>query len=542
MPLDTQFSFNLELAKILPIRAAVTYTGEALVELVGSLKASGSDFLIEEDLATIFGRGKIDSVLENKFQSVVRINSISPLYGGSDIVLNSGPGPTVGRAFKNRFYMASVIQLSFLAWIHEERSLAAALVDCMRIRYEMRLPGAAPEPGYDDIIKTLQVCSSQTSHFHWDTIVNHVKGRLPKSVQFFERNRRENQCNIAMFLPANILLGTMDYLYMVQSLPEDRFILVDRQQGLVPLVVWAHFILSLSVSVEGGPDGVVVFGDSRRPQVVIKWVNGSPDRYSHNYWYTFDAHEVHPQAIYLLDGNGEVLLERSKLLDNGLIKVDGQERHRLSGYGTAFLYRRLCKAQLLADDNALLTETANLAVSNAIAFSRRLRRPLLSTVKADIPRQNHLNVELWRLFKSAEMLFSGLKLDKSTITENSKKIAGFTSADVRFPSAINSWLEQDDDNFLPIQPKDSISAWITELSSWIIAFGQVENIEVCAHLPMVRDTTGSAVIPGISMNLLKSVDMDHRIWMNLILHLMDGNTDTDRGHRSEAVFLESRKG
>ena len=45
---------SLELAKILPVRAAISYSAELLVNLVRELKRSGSDFLVEEDLAAVF--------------------------------------------------------------------------------------------------------------------------------------------------------------------------------------------------------------------------------------------------------------------------------------------------------------------------------------------------------------------------------------------------------------------------------------------------------------------------------------------------------
>ena len=61
VPFTTQFAVSLELAKILPVRAAISYSAESLVKLIRVLKRSGSDFLVEEDLAAIFGRGKIEA-------------------------------------------------------------------------------------------------------------------------------------------------------------------------------------------------------------------------------------------------------------------------------------------------------------------------------------------------------------------------------------------------------------------------------------------------------------------------------------------------
>ncbi len=77
--------------------------------------------------------------------------------------------------------------------------------------------------------------------------------------------------NPLKYLTPNLLLGAMDYFYLVQSLPEDRLVMVDSQLGLVPMIIWAFGILGLTVLVKDSPDGDIVFGKSDNPQVIIKW-------------------------------------------------------------------------------------------------------------------------------------------------------------------------------------------------------------------------------------------------------------------------------
>lgn len=132
MPFSTQVSFSVELSKSLPIRSVVSYSAESAVKLFRALRRSGSDFLVEEDLAAIFGRGKIEPSLEHEFRDAVEIASFTPLYAESSTVLDAGLGPTLVRALKDRYYMALVIQLSFLVWMHKETTLATALVETMR--------------------------------------------------------------------------------------------------------------------------------------------------------------------------------------------------------------------------------------------------------------------------------------------------------------------------------------------------------------------------------------------------------------------------
>ena len=41
----------------------------------------------------------------------------------------------------------------------------------------------------------------------------------------------------------------MDYLYLLQSLPEDCKMILQSHEGMIPLIVWAHNILGLTVQV-----------------------------------------------------------------------------------------------------------------------------------------------------------------------------------------------------------------------------------------------------------------------------------------------------
>lgn len=297
MPIPTQFSLSLELAKIVPVQAALTYGVESILSFARELKRSGCDILVEEDLATIFSRGRVVSSLETHFRDVVKVASFTPLHAGSEIILDAGPGPTVRRALKDRYYMATVIQLSCLCFLHETTTLAAILVECMHNRFEQGITGATPDADYDGILATLLACQSQTSQYPWEMLVSLVESKFERSAQWFQVHRSPLRR-----LSPSILLGAMDYLYLVQSLPEDRIMMVENQTGLVPIVVWAHCVLGLTVMIKGSPDGEVVFGRSPNPQVIINWSNEWPF-----IAYTRSLEERAPPAVYLLDGKMDVV-------------------------------------------------------------------------------------------------------------------------------------------------------------------------------------------------------------------------------------------
>ena len=215
--------------------------------------------------------------------------------------------------------MSFIIQLSFLGWMHEETTLAATLVENMLMRYRENMQGATPDPDYDGILKTLQACSSQTSHFHWDDLIKSVESRFPRSAPWFH-----SYCIPLRYLSPDLLLEAMDYFYMVQSLPEDRQIMIENQFGLVPIIVWAHSILGLSVIVKDIPDGNVKFGNTSSPQVVIKWSTSLVPASSQVA--TQEKYRDSAPTIYLLDACLNVVL-KTEPHDNEGSRIEGQGCH-----------------------------------------------------------------------------------------------------------------------------------------------------------------------------------------------------------------------
>lgn len=529
MPSQSQSSLSFELAKVFPLRQIVQVGTEQIVSLVRALKKDGSDFLVEEDLANIFGRGRIEPSLEADFRKAVRIGSIQPLHADSPISLDSGPGATVGRALKDRFYMSCVIQLSFLMWTHEETSLAAALVESMLSRYHSQVQGATPDPDYEGILKTLQACSSQTSQYPWENHCAAVEARFPKSIRWFNVENSPLKS-----LRQNLLLGAMDYLYMAQSLPEDRLVVLDTPTSLVPMVIWAHFILGLTVLIKNTPDGDVGFGPMQSPQVMIQWDSQESvnPRHSDEQGSTSSNSLLmsSPPNIYLLDADMHVLLT-TEPRDNDGTEIEGQECHRLKGYGTTFLRRLFNTDSLLDDDDPLFADTANFAVSIAILLSRKMRRssPDFGPAhQAEDPRQCYFNTAHWRLFNSSHVLFWGIKLDKRKIIGQLEKLSGKMLSDMAMPTSLRNYvsgLEQPSDGqemflFENDNKEEFLANNIHKLTSWILAFGQVVDIESCHDLPL-RILPSRLIDPStLSWDRSPAIDIQSYFWFDFIRDMM----------------------
>ena len=106
----------------------------------------------------------------------------------------------------------------------------------------MGLPGANLVPGFEGVVGTLETCSSQTSSFAWSRFSQQVRSvLLQRSLKEFQHHSSYRGKTVER-LSTNILLTAMDYLYLVQSLPEDRKIILNSQEGMIPLIIWAHHI------------------------------------------------------------------------------------------------------------------------------------------------------------------------------------------------------------------------------------------------------------------------------------------------------------
>ncbi|KAI4124307.1 MAG: hypothetical protein LQ347_005788 [Umbilicaria vellea] len=273
MAFSNQFALSLELTRLLPISWATNKATEAFMSRARDLLHSGSDIVVEEDLANVFGRNKISPTLSSSFKNIVaKSNSNVSLWEG--ITLQGGPGPTTLRALRETPYFAMVVQLSLLVWIFDIRYLATAIADALRERSE-----GAPlssklqsSPSRTGILGVLQVCEQQTSAFNWNMLLHAVSKSLG-----YEANEAP------IDFPPFVLQGLLDMFPMVQTLPNERFIQIQipvgkgLNSGTSALVVWAHHVLDLNVLVRPlGRNGKAIpnvrFGRAGLEQVCIEEV------------------------------------------------------------------------------------------------------------------------------------------------------------------------------------------------------------------------------------------------------------------------------
>ena len=256
---------TLELSRISPFRDLASQAYNAIIDYARQARMSGSDIVVEEDLATIFGRVLVSSELEASYREVVKIQKFVPLYKGCEIRLDAGAGPIVQNALHYRAYMTTVIQLSLLTYFHNRIQLARMLSQAINTRFETRVQDALPDPGVEGIAKVLEAISSQTCAFGWHVLSQEFEDILRTTIPGFCYQSAYSR------LSSNVLLGSMDFFYIVQSLPADRRISFSTESGCIPVIVWAHRILQPTVAVRRGLTLDPVFGDPADVRVVINW-------------------------------------------------------------------------------------------------------------------------------------------------------------------------------------------------------------------------------------------------------------------------------
>ncbi|ERF75051.1 hypothetical protein EPUS_04833 [Endocarpon pusillum Z07020] len=487
MSLNSQFSLALELSNIFPIRAVVDSAATQFLKLARDLRRSGSDIVVEADLAAVFGRGVISSMLEDKFRNAVKLQTFVPLTREGEIRLDSGPGPTMHRAFRERSYFATVVQLSLLAWMQPREQLAMMLSSCMTKRVRLGIEGAS-DPGYESIFNTLAACSSQSSNFAWSFYVQQVEAMLRSS--FPEYKFHHDYIRMS----DTLLSGAMDYLYLVQSLPEQRKILVSNQLGCVTLVVWAHYALGLTVAITHRtlPDNNIIFGDRGEPQVIITWQDCRDHTDDPNHNYRIMCKGPQPE-ILLLDQDMSVVLRsfpdepRSHTGMRGMV----HDRHALLGYGTTFLHRLFNTKYITIDNDPIYEDSVKLITALAIHASSRLDRKFDSGCRGDdqfknLPRYE-IQLEVWRVLSSSKIIFGGTKHDPAGIASYVEFFSNSVLSNENLPASFSSTFKKARPPTASLLEGLHLIDQIQFLARVVLLFAFVVDVEGCAEMPIFLD-------------------------------------------------------
>ncbi|KAL8786911.1 MAG: hypothetical protein Q9213_002542 [Squamulea squamosa] len=385
MPFTTGLQLSFELAKAFPIRSLTESAASKLLKYARDLRMSGSDIIVETDLAEVFGRGKIVHEIERKFREVVKVQNFIFFRDDCEISLDSGAGPTILHAFRNNQHFSTTIQLSFLGWTHNHSSLATAIDEAMVKRFEMGVAGASASPGHEGILGSLRACSSQSNAFAWSDYIHLVEKKLRDSIPDYQYSQ-----DLIRLSPA-ALTGAMDCLYLVQQLRESRKILISNAMGSITFVIWAHYILGLNVLITTKASSTISFGDEQNPHVLIVWSDLNP--YSASLYRASSSREKELQpSIQLLDKDMSVILDSAPDSERWR-DITVETRYPLLGYGALYLHRMFNGHIITNDLDPIYQESVKLVIAIAIWVSRRVDRDMdINLTRKDISlAKNHIN-------------------------------------------------------------------------------------------------------------------------------------------------------
>jgi hypothetical protein len=85
-----QFALSLAVTRLVPVSTIAEAAAKAVFKLARNLRNSGSEMVLEQDLAEEFGRCRITHEIERSFKTVVaKSNGTTPL--SERILLQKGP-------------------------------------------------------------------------------------------------------------------------------------------------------------------------------------------------------------------------------------------------------------------------------------------------------------------------------------------------------------------------------------------------------------------------------------------------------------------
>lgn len=476
MAFSNQFALSLELTRLLPIGWATNKAADAIISCARDLRHSGSDIVVERDLANIFGRCRISSRLTSSFKTVVTKSTANvPLL--ERIMVQGGPGPTVIRAFQETPYFGMVVQLSLLVWTFQANYLATALTDALRKRLEGAPPSSILQnsPDRQGILGVLYACESQTSAFNWNMMLNAVSTTLGYKVD-----------RAPLDFPNFVLQGLLDMFPMVQSLPSDRLIHIripvgeNTESGISALVVWAHHVLDLTVLVRPRGESArstrnIRFGGSDSEQVFIEEVAADEEA-----------------SIILLDTEREHLLKIEPEPDAENNLIGSIRRLPARGWGNNLLSDELGHLQSFRIQSQAVMEELQIVTS---AFAFTIAKHLIkddtdrsmNQDMAKMRRQMVCNVDEQHLLETSRFLFDNPHIGHGEIASFAEKYS-FKALDERLPqpSALEAaWranVQVENRKNIVDDEWNIICGVARRLSIFLLALAHVVNLEDCEDL------------------------------------------------------------
>ena len=274
----------------------------------------------------------------------------------------------------------------------------------------------------------------------------------------------------------HVLLGLLDYLFSPQTLPENRFIFIEGSTSIAPLIVWAHFILGLSVRVCNMPHEVY-FG-AQPASVTIKWDNEAMT-FKYGLFVSSElptTESLISRSIGLLDQRHAIVLQETAPLSQ-LFPIECSERIPLKGYGSVHIHCILSTNRIVHAGHPICKLLVKHSPAAAVSASQKTTQNPLEGFDEHI----RCGIEIWRIMEVDELLFRGQDINWREV----ERCAAETFADVRVGEDLVARTEAViEKNPIYKTDADDVDLNVSDLAVMILCFACVTNIADCAELPL----------------------------------------------------------
>jgi hypothetical protein len=542
MSFGSQFSLSLELTRLPDVVPAIANTFSKVIEVAREFRKSGSDIIIEHDLAMIFIQNRIDPKFEETFKEAIVPNDIASVFRDLPISLMRGPGPTVRRALNDPVYFPMVVQLSMLCATQEATSLAEGLCEAFRLRLrdapaEQRQSTLSSE----SLIGVLDACSDQTASFPWHGYLAHISQMLgvphgrdftipeppsPTDVQPDSYEKSDDYFSLSIPL----LTASLDMLASVQRFYKDNIMVIDGSRGCCTMILWAHFVLGQTVRVQGSPKGSVTFGTGEHNVIIIFQPPKISGRVIDN---DRSISKNEEPFVYLMDESDMPRLKVGPDIDESGVEIFADLRIPARGYGEFAFGEKL-------DGKTECIDMGHVTSGLVLLFSEHIEDEARQHTGIQHPRKSY-GFGASNVLKVTEFILGPDLFDAGKARYYRDAYTGKSIEEIRPPPSLQEATATD-------VRWDLLLQRACDIALVILAFSTVGNLKECESLVLgpLGVISSTHIAEGlVSWNGRLPIELDSESMFRVIARLLAGRrfVDTDNmclySNRGWSVYLDS---
>jgi hypothetical protein len=394
MSVGSQFSLSLELTQLPELVPVIANTVSRAIEFAREFRKSGSDIIVEHDLAMVFLQNRIDAKFAEDFRKEIVPTDAASVFRALPIWLMKGAGPTVHRALRDPAYFSMVVQLSMLCATQEVASLAEGLCEAFRLRLR-DAPAEQQQAALsaESLVGVLLACSDQTASFPWHGYIAHISQKLgvpygndfiipqPPSPNSPSDITPESRDDFKDFYSLSIplLTASLDMLAIVQRLYKNNIMVIEGSRGCCTMILWAHYVLGQTVRVEGSPKGTVMFGTGEHNVIIIFQPPEKLGRITGSSQTIFNNEQP---CVYLMEPSEVPRLKVGPDEDETGVEIYAELKIPAHGYGDAIFAEKL-------DGKTERIDMGHLTSGLALVFAENLEDENRQHTGAKHPRRTY---------------------------------------------------------------------------------------------------------------------------------------------------------